>query len=185
MSLSLVSAKPSGFETLTAPELDQLQLEQFQHDETYHREIARLTVQSRLTHMTLHFAKYAGYLAEGCDEARQQQITTDVFVIALSSANILNIKLSDVGDLQSGKPIKTASDFARCLSIAAGRMAAACEKLDHLEDFPFRPVIRDGAIACAKAALAFCALKNWDTSGLVRERLTGIKAKSLFHGGRG
>lgn len=181
MSLSLVSATPDGFEPLTADEFDQLQLQQFRHDETYHREIARLPVQSRLTHMTLHFAKYAGYMAEGCDEARLQQITTDIFVIALSSANILNCRLGDVGDLQSGAHVNTEADLARCIVIAAGRMSAACEKLDHLEDFPFRPVIRDGVIACAKAALAFCAFKNWNASGLVGARLNGIKAKSIFH----
>jgi hypothetical protein len=181
MSLSLVSAKLSGFEPLNSQELDQLQREQFEHDEKYHREIARLTVQNRLTHMTLHFAKYAGSLAEGCDEARLKQITTDVFVIALSSANILNTRLSDVGDLQSVDPVEAEADFARGLSIAAGRMSAACEKLDHLEDFPFRPVIRDGVIACAKTALAFCAFMNWNVGGMVRERLKGIKTKSIFH----
>jgi hypothetical protein len=182
MSLSLVSANPIGFEPLNSQALDQLQLEQFKHDETYHREIARLPVQNRLTHMTLHFAKYAGVLNEGCDEARLRQITTDVFIIALSSANILNQKLSDFGDLQSSEPVQTHADFARLLSIAAGRMSAACEKLDHLEDFPFRPVIRDGAVACAKAALAFCAVNNWNIVKLVRERLNGVKAKYIFHG---
>jgi hypothetical protein len=181
MSLSLVSATPYGFEPLTTEEFDRLQLQQFRHDETYHREIARLPVQRRLAHMTLHFAKYAGYLAEGCDEARLQQITTDTFVIALSGANILNYRLSEVGNPLSGVDVNSEADFARWIVIAAGRMSAACEKLDHLEDFPFRLVIRDGIIVCAKAALAFCAFKNWNASELVRARLKGIKNRSFFH----
>ena len=41
-----------------------LQLEQFEHDEKYHREIARLTTHHRLNHMALHFAKYTGQLAD-------------------------------------------------------------------------------------------------------------------------
>jgi hypothetical protein len=71
MSLSLVSASGSGFESLSATDLRQLQVEQFSHDETYHREIARLPVQQRLTHMTLHFAKYVGrLLADDSDDSR-------------------------------------------------------------------------------------------------------------------
>ena len=80
---------------LSPDDLARLQWEQFEHDEKYHREIARLTVQDRLKHMALHFAKYSGGLAAGPDEAELRRLVTDIFVIALSSANILNVRLAD------------------------------------------------------------------------------------------
>ncbi len=183
MSLSLVSADHSGFGQLGANELDKLQLEQFQHDETYHREIARLPVQRRLTHMSLHFAKYAGYLAEGGDDVRSQQVATDVFVIVLSSANILNLQLSAVIDLQTELGASDEAGFARNVCVAAGKMSAACEKLDHLEDFPFRATLRDGVLALARAVISYCSAKNWKLVELVTARRASIRSKSSFlHG---
>ena len=181
MSLSLVSATPDGFHPLTAEEFDQLQLQQFRHDETYHREIARLSVQNRLTHMTLHFAKYAGYLAEGGDDQRIRQVATDIFIIALSSGNILNQRFSDVIDLLTAARDADTMDFVRHLTISSGRMSAACEKLDHLEDFPFRSTIKEGVNDIMKGVLAFCASNKWDLRDLVRMRLEGIRAKSIFN----
>ena len=52
-------------------ELFQLQLEQFRHDEIYHREISRLTVHQRLNHTALHFSKYAGQIAEICHKHQE------------------------------------------------------------------------------------------------------------------
>lgn len=162
--------------------LDQLQLEQFEHDEKYHREIARLPVQNRLTHMALHFAKYAGNLAEaGDDQARVQRIVTDVFVIGVSSANILNLRLSEAL-AANAQPSRGLSEFAVALAVCAGRMAAACEKLDHLEDFPFRPVIRDAVVELVRAAILAAENRRWNLPLLVRTRLKGVKEKSIFHG---
>src|SRR5437870_3927471 len=82
-----------------AAALSALQLEQFRHDETYHREITRLTVHQRLNHMALHFAKYVGLIAseahQNSDEQRLNRAIIDGFIIGLSTANVLNLKLSD------------------------------------------------------------------------------------------
>jgi hypothetical protein len=173
MSLSLITTDKSRIGSLTASELQALQAEQFDHDEKYHREIARLPVQDRLRHMTLHFSKYVGRLLEAdkCDE----QVIVDTFIIALSSANILGLNL--LADL----PVQslTRQDFIARIGVAAGRMSAACEKLDHLEDFPFRQTLRDGVVAIAVAVMHYSAELKLDLPKLVRTRLTSVLDKSF------
>jgi hypothetical protein len=178
MKLAIVEAEANRSEAL---DLDQLQLDQFKHDELYHREIARLTTQDRLKHMALHFAKYAGNLAERFDEETVRKTVTDTFVIAVSTANILNVRLSDPLNGEQAPEIGEDS-FERLLTIHAGRMAAACEKLDHLEDFPFRPVIRDSALALFQAAIGEATRRGWNIGRLARDRLAAVKQKMIFHG---
>jgi hypothetical protein len=180
VSLSLVTVNEDEFGRVSGSELDQLQREQFEHDENCHREIARLPVQNRLAHMTLHFAKYAGRLAEGQDDGDFQRTATDILVIALSSANILNLLLSQTDVMSPGDDSTSRSELARVVTISAGKMAAACEKLDHLEDFPFRPTISAGVVEIARVAIALCKSEGWNVGGLVRQRLEGIRAKALF-----
>jgi hypothetical protein len=166
--------------------LEQLQLEQFQHDEKYHREIARLGTQDRLKHMALHFAKYVGNLASaaGEEDGQIQRIVTDVFIIGTSTSNILNLRLAEAvpllrTDSSSNGDLTT---FAAALTINMGKMAAACEKLDHLEDFPFRSAIREAVLAMVEAAIEHAEARGWDLTALVRERLRGVKEKMIFHG---
>jgi hypothetical protein len=45
------------------PVMPDLQREQFAHDERFHREIVRLSTETRLKHMALHFCKYTGQFA--------------------------------------------------------------------------------------------------------------------------
>ena len=176
MSLSLVSARPDGFEPLSASDLRQLQAQQFQHDETYHREIARLPVQRRLTHMTLHFAKYCGRLADS--NVNEQLTVVDIFVIALSSANILGFVLAEPG--RTGKQRVSRKVFERDLTIAMGRMSAACEKLDHLEDFPFRSVLRDSVKDIAKVTMAYAENRGWNLKTMVMARLEGVRSRAFL-----
>lgn len=165
----------------SALDFEQLQLEQFKHDEAYHREIARLNTQDRLKHMALHFAKYAGNLAEaGEDETALKKAVTDTFIIAVSTANTLNVRLSEfiVG---TAKSVRSMS-FPTLLAVYAGRMAAACEKMDHLEDIAFRPIIRDSAVALVEAAVEEADRHGWSIGDLVRTRLAAVKQKMIFHG---
>ena len=160
--------------------LDRLQWEQFQHDEKYHREIARLTVQDRLKHMALHFAKYAGNLAEAAgDNLRVQRIVTDIFIIATSTANVLNMRLSD--RLEGIAGCEGPDSLLLDVTVAAGRMAAACEKMDHLEDFPFRKTITEAVLQLAANALSYCELRGWRIEELVSTRLQPVKEKSIFY----
>jgi hypothetical protein len=179
MVLKAVITDSSEAASLDTAVLDQLQWEQFEHDEKYHREIARLTVQDRLKHMALHFAKYAGEIFAGPSDDKFRRLVTDALIIGISAANTLNIRLADtVGQTDTGNP----SDFDRQLVIAAGRMAAACEKLDHLEDFPFRPHIAGEVLKIIDCALAVFVDRKWDLVMSIKDRLAPVKAKSIFYG---
>ena len=179
MVLKAVITDSSEAVSLDAAVLDRLQWEQFEHDEKYHREIARLTVQDRLKHMALHFAKYAGEMFANPSEDKYRRLVTDTLIIAISAANTLNMRLADiVGQTDTSN----ASDFDRQLVVAAGRMATACEKLDHLEDFPFRPHIAGEVIKIVNAALSVFFENGWDVPTTIKDRLAPVKAKSIFHG---
>lgn len=178
MALVVIEAERDRSDVL---DLDELQFEQFKHDEVYHREIARLNTQDRLKHMALHFAKYAGNLAESRDGEMLRKTVTDTLIIAVSTANTLNLRLSDV----VGTPERLVAHgrtFAEILAINAGRMAAACEKLDHLEDFAFRPVIRESIVTLVQAAVEEAERKGWTITQMVCDRLAGVKQKMIFHG---
>ncbi len=133
-----------------ADELFALQVAQLRHDEFYHREITRLTVHARLNHMALHFAKYVGQLAgaiEVNDRALIRRTITDAFVIALSSANTLNLSLGV--SIPSASDARSLTELGRMLSkdsngqnrllssfaIPAGHIARACEKSITLRAF--------------------------------------------------
>lgn len=166
---------------LGAEELALIQFEQFQHDEAFHREISRLTVQRRLTHMTLHFAKYAGYLAEGADDERFRRTVTDLFVIGVSTLNGLNLRIHPLL-VEIGRPKESTPDeLTRQVTIHAGRMASACERLDHLEDFPYRTVLRDAAVELVALGLSIAQHRGWSMPELVERRLRPVKAKSIFY----
>jgi hypothetical protein len=174
-----LAAVQNDSDARTLADWDKIQFEQFEHDEKYHREIARLTVQERLKHMTLHFAKYAGEVYAEPSEQEFQRLVTDVLVIAISTANTLNLRLSDVLDCDQNSDSST---FENALVVATGRMAAACEKLDHLEEFPYRSQISDGMLTVLKAALAVCAERSWSVPVIMKARLAPVKKKSIFHG---
>lgn len=180
MALSVIESNKN---TSLTPSIDwaAVQLNQFEHDEKYHREICRLSTQDRLRHMALHFAKYAGKLHDGPDEGAFRQITVDTMVIAVSCANIMNVDLPLA--LGTSFPlVSSRMDFARQLSISAGRMAAACEKLDHLEDFPFRSTLKTEALSILLGCVAMFELEGREPVREMMERLAQIKGKSIFHG---
>jgi hypothetical protein len=178
--------------------LFQLQLEQFDHDEKYHREISRLSMHQRLNHMALHFAKYTGRLSNSAIEPDVLKRTvTDTFVISLSCSNILNFRLWEkLGSISADnllslgqkvaenelEPPTTTDGLFRWIANASGQMAAACEKLDHIEDFPFRVTVASAVVRLAMGALIFASAREWDLFYLTRERLAGVKNKSILHG---
>jgi hypothetical protein len=184
-----------------ADELSALQIAQFKHDEVYHREIARLTVHARLNHMALHFCKYVGQLATALpyeDRLTIRRTVIDSFVIALSSANTLNLKLDDaipetkmapslaeLGELLIRKDATHTDRYSNWLLVAfakeAGEIARACEKLDHLEAFPFRETIASSVIGICRTSLVAATLYGFDIVKSIRERFDEIEPKYLFH----
>ncbi len=180
-------------------QLLELQVEQHKHDETYHREIARLSLHQRLNHMALHFAKYTGKIASADNSAALAAVCVDVLIIALSTANIVNVELYDLLE-KDGRDFPGLLPFARSLAgsmqgeisnphallqataIASGRMAAACEKIDHLEEIPFRAEIRDCIARLSSIALASLASKAVEPMQAVDQRLTSVKKRLKLHG---
>ncbi|WP_232493620.1 hypothetical protein [Novosphingobium kaempferiae] len=168
--------------SIGAEEFENLQFDQFCHDENFHREISRLTVKERLTHMTLHFAKYSGYLANDPDDLRLRRTITDLFVIGLSTLNGLNVRahplVTEIGQIED----TSRSALARRVAILAGEMASACERLDHLEEFPYRQTLQGAAATMVALALSAAEARQWSMPLLVKERLQRVKEKSIFYG---
>jgi hypothetical protein len=190
-----------GRATGAAAQLFELQIEQLRHDEKYHKEIARLTVQHRLNHMALHLAKYLGVIASaaGSDPEAQSlaRAIVDSLIITLSTANILNLRISE-RLIERGKVYTDISALAlhfaeqlervdpaslvHAMAIPVGRMAGACEKADHLEAFPFRETLIDCVVEIAKVLLAAMAVARIDPAPAIRTRLQSVKERSIFHG---
>ena len=188
----------SGATNLGRNKLFRLQLAQREHDEKYHPEISRLPLHHRLNHMALHFAKYAGRLARALREENGVDVPrtmTDIFIISMSCANALNIDLGDYlieENISSENTPATASgrQESQTLQIellldvtdAAGRMAKACETVDHLEAFPFREQMSQSTVDLAKISLAYMQSRCMDPADEVFTRLEGVRRKKIFHG---
>ncbi|RYG98845.1 MAG: hypothetical protein EON58_05900 [Alphaproteobacteria bacterium] len=111
-----------------------------------------------------------------------RRLVADVFIIGVSTANSLNLRLYDLLTVEGPSEDTDSQAFGRLLTIQAGRMAAACEKLDHLESFSYRQTIQDATISMVGAALSVAMARNWGIEDLVRGRLQPVKEKSIFHG---
>lgn len=182
MTAHAVVSAEADYCALDAATLNELQWEQHEHDEQYHREIARLTVHERWKHMALHFAKYAGNLVGNLENADSlQRAVTDTFVIALSTSNTLNIRAAE---LVSRSDVAVVSDveFFESLVTGAGKMAAACEKLDHIEAVAFRDEVTAAVSDLLSATITFAASRRWPLDELVRARLGAVKKKWIHHG---
>lgn len=205
--LELSRKKPTVKNTQNvADELFELQLEQLKHDEVYHKDICLLNVHHRINHMALHFAKYTGQLVEisssenspSRDEFLNQTIT-DTFVISLILGNILNKKISESikeinienfdSLLELGTSLSEAKlndenhliQFLHSLAIGNGKIARACEKLDHMEGFPFREEVYTGLTEIFKSTLTIASQINLDLSKTIRERWIEIEKRSVFY----
>ncbi len=179
--------------------LFELQVEQHHHDEVYHREIARLSLHQRLNHMALHFAKYAGKVAAAERIEDALPVYVDTLVIGLSMANILNAEMWGIlspanqeylGLLpfgralarQIGTDLEGRAELLRTTAIAAGQVAAACEKIDHLEEISFRADIKHGLSKLATISLAILAVHGIDPAAAIRSRLQSVKSRLKLHG---
>jgi len=179
-----------------------LQREQFDHAERFHREIARLNIEARLKHMALHFCKYTGQFAAVAHDpenaALRLRTITDSFIISLCSANTLNFNLSEhvAPNLGGAATLRDLGlHLARQLypaaklddpwlmsahAIHAAKMAAACEKIDHLEAFPFRDELQNAVLRLSQIALIAADANNLDLLSAVRERRREIRARTSF-----
>ncbi|HEV2681021.1 MAG TPA: hypothetical protein VGV14_11015, partial [Rhodanobacter sp.] len=179
-------------------ELLDLQWRQFKHDERYHRDILSLSVADRIRHMTLHFSKYAGLLTDVCgaDDPIVERIIVDCFIIVLASANTLNanlqrilcidgLSLNEFGRQSALAMERPAADhgvfwFLNQLVRHTGRMAKACESLDHLENVAFREMLVINVTQISRIVIAEAVSRGHDLEQLMLDRLDQVERKNLF-----
>jgi hypothetical protein len=179
------------------PTMLSLQREQFEHDERFHREIARLDMMARLRHMALHYCKYTGQLAMVCetgDEDLRRKTITDTFIITLCSANTLNLNLSahlDCSDTYTLRDLAAYITHARCSqatiddhwifhhhAIYSAKIARACEKIDHLEDYNYRGELQEAVVRLCETALVAATTYNIDLVDSVARRRREVRNRN-------
>ena len=163
----------------------ELQQAQQRHDQQYHPDIIALGTIGRLKHMALHNAKYAARFASALEEGDQgafERALVDSFIISLSTANVLTFDLSSAIRERKGKESSSSnkSDFAYRYLQEVGLMAKACESVDHLEDFPFRPKIAEANLSIVRLLVAEAARRGIDLAESFADRLNQVEANSGF-----
>lgn len=137
-----------------------LLLRQAKHDRLYHRDIDGLAKGPKLQHLALHFAKYIGRLATAEPSPSKTHFVrtlTDFFIIALSASNALGLTSAQIAEslrrskhivqsVSGTNPVSAAQALALRLAPPVGRLAKACEALDHLEDVPFAADMRSAVV---------------------------------------
>lgn len=162
----------------------ELQRHQHAHDADYHPEIVSLPTADKLKHMTLHNAKYAARFLEselsGDDELFRRTLV-DAFVISLATANALTQRLAKhaVGISTNGGKENSVA-FTRRYLEQTGRMAKACESIDHLEPFPFRETIASANARIAGLIRETAVQRSFDIVDDYRARIAQVEEKSGF-----
>jgi hypothetical protein len=179
-----------------------LQKDQLDHDEFFHKEITRLNIHQRLNHMALHFAKYSGSLCDcilnNFDESVLRKNIIDSFVISITCSNILNIRISDKLATNDPSDFSSLEDLGRAIAVnnkiniedslwlvrslpvVVGKLAKACESVDHLEAYLYRESITENVVAICSLMLIAAAVYEIDLISEVPLRLLGVKKKSIF-----
>lgn len=170
----------------TSINLIQLQQRQYLHDKDFHPDILGLSTADRLKHFTLHNAKYAARFAaeEDSEDSKVFLATlTDAFVIILATANTLlqRLELDKMGSSpkELSRENMTLSFTRRYLS-QVGKMAKACESIDHLEAFPFREAITDANLALVKLVWEESSRRNVDLIQAYAKRIDDVESSSGF-----
>ena len=181
-------------------ELIALQWAQLKHDEAYHKDIVILPLAHRIRHMALHNAKYTAYFfstLDSNDPTLLGRVLTDAFVIALATANALNQDLghelepesSSAGSLvELGTTLTAALPrdqrdplwLVRTFAMHNGRLAKACESLDHLEALPFRDIMKNANLELFKTVIAETSARGFDVAKLYQTRIREVESRSIF-----
>jgi hypothetical protein len=157
------------------------------HDDAYHRDIASMAPATRMKHFALHMAKYAAYLVDAEDRgdpALAQRALVDAFAIVLAIGNTLGQDLSrdvaghnvDVsGDSKGGR-----TTVWRAFVKETGALAKACESLDHIEDLPFKVLMKQANTALAAVILHGISQQGIDIVPAYKTRLRDVEKRSPF-----
>ncbi|HCC3245754.1 TPA: hypothetical protein JD771_002471 [Legionella pneumophila subsp. pneumophila] len=149
-----------------------LQKNQLIHDEKYHRDIFFLKTQDKVKHIVLHLAKYLGKL---CEEQNKDIVFSDVLICCLALGNSLRkvLKYNYIKN-ERGFP-----NFIYEYTVSLGRMAKACESLDHLEDYPSFTTLFEEANNIFSITLSYLHEVDIDSYKLIKDRWSYLE-KSYF-----
>ncbi|SRR5258706_770300 len=166
----------------------QLQAGQMHHDQIAHQDIWTLAVPHRLTHFTLHFAKYIGALVTANktnDTELKKRVLTDSLVIALATANAVQVDLAT--SVETPNERSNTADIRLLprqfdsltleLAEVVGRMAKACEAFDHAEKFPSRDVIEHSVSRLIPVIEGLAEIEGLDIVSCVTERWAAVEMK--------
>jgi len=177
-----------------------LQMHQRERYTCVHHDISCFPYPERIKHLTLHLAKYAAALAHEYNTPTEFiRTVVDVFIVCLSAAEILEIDLSNVAEKwgastadqsplikpglaiwerESKVDVRQGSYF-RDLSIIVGRMAAACEALDHRESVHYRSVLHDPIVELCRISFIMASALSLDLMSAVTGRWQEAKAPEI------
>ena len=167
-------------------DLRELQISQYRHDEVAHRDIAWLPVPKRLTHFTLHFAKYAGALVtahRAHNKPDVERILADTFAILLATANTLNLDLQAklaTDDHSENTDNPSTEGLLLRFCEAVGPMAKACEAVDHMENFPSRSTLDAGVVSILQVVAALADSADVDLVSAAEARWKVAERKSFL-----
>ena len=120
----------------------------------------------------------------------------DAFIISLSAANALNFSLSKAfsgcaGSLREcgciwgqsvGRPIDSSLDwFTKKFAVYTGRLAKACESLDHIEGGDFRTLMLGELVDIVKLIVVEAAARDLELEALFEKRLNDLEERNVFY----
>ena len=183
-------------------EMLELQVAQLRHDEIAHRDILWLPVPQRLTHMTLHYCKYVGRFAEAKKSGDMTIFVSavlDSFIILLASANATNRRISQLAGVRPDQESLTLARYQAIVAndpmpknasildhalvefaLLSGRMAKACESLDHLEKFDSRGAIESALSEATCLLFRLAGRVQLDLADGISSRWSSVERKLIF-----
>ena len=121
-------------ETERMKKIVKYQIRQLEHDKNYHADIVAFSLPKRMTHITLHLAKYAYEIARVVESNKLSKSFIDAFVIIVSASNLLKIELADLKiDNQFNDLTVFLDEYLKNLAT----LSKACESYDHFEKYSY------------------------------------------------
>jgi hypothetical protein len=124
-----------------------------------------------------------------------RQPITDSFIISLSSTNTLGVRLSGLipeakictSLVECGRRLRRSTKvdsvgswLLMSYAMYAAKMARACEKLDHIEDYPFRDAITEAIGAICSTSITAADVFDFDLTRSVEDRLRNTWRLVIF-----
>lgn len=139
--------------------IEALQLQQDNHDKTYHVDIYLQAPIFKIKHFVLHYSKY---LSKIILNQNVKKVILDTFLITLAFSNTLNIKLEDIDfNLHSQRIISNfnlITEYANSVLI----LSKALDAYDHIENHDIRKQLELACCNFYSLVLNYIAENCWN-----------------------